>query len=79
VGRLGVAQPDDVELVYYDLFEQALAMASVAHLMNREGLFLANHALPSRHSPTLQYLGGRSISYSESGEFGDDVVVYARR
>jgi hypothetical protein len=66
-------------LVYYDLFEQALAMASVAHLMNRDGLFLANHALPSRHPPMLQYLGRRGISYSESGEFGDDVVVYVRR
>ena len=49
-------------LVYYDLFEQALAMASLAHLMNRNGLFLANHALPSLHPPMLQYLGRRGIS-----------------
>jgi hypothetical protein len=66
-------------LVYYDLFEQALAMASLAHLMNREALFLANHALPSQHPPMLQYLGRRGISYSHSDKFGDDVVVYARR
>lgn len=66
-------------LVYYDLFQQALAMASVAHMMNPQGLFLVNHALPSHHPPELEYLGRRSISYSENGEFGDDVVVYKRR
>lgn len=66
-------------LVYYDLFQQALAMASVAHMMNPQGLFLVNHALSSQHPPSLEYLGRRSIAYSENGEFGDDVVVYKRR
>src|SRR5262249_34173936 len=29
-------------LVYYDLFEQALAMSNIAHMMNRNGVFVAN-------------------------------------
>jgi len=66
-------------LVYYDLFEQALAMASIAHMMNRGGIFLANHALPAIHPQELEYLGRRSVSYSRSGAYGDDVVVYRRR
>jgi hypothetical protein len=66
-------------LVYYDLFEQALAMASIAHLLNRGGIFLANHALPAVHPQALEYLGRRSVSYSRSGAYGDDVVVYRRR
>ena len=66
-------------LVYYDLFQQALAMASIAHMMNRGGIFLANHALPAGHPQALEYLGRRSVSYSRSGAYGDDVVVYRRR
>ncbi len=66
-------------LVYYDLFEQALAMASIAHMMNSGGIFLANNVLPAQHPRELEYLGRRSVSYSRSGAYGDDVVVYRRR
>jgi len=66
-------------LVYYDLFEQAVSMASVAHMMNPRGVLLVNHTLPAQHPPALEYLGRRSVSYSAAGAFGDDVVVYRRR
>ena len=66
-------------LVYYDRFEQALAMASIAHLLNPGGIFLANHVLPAQHPPAFEYLGRRSVSYSSSGAYGDDVVVYRHR
>lgn len=66
-------------LVYYDLFHQALAMAAIARLMNPGGVFLANHALAAQHPRGLEYLGRRSLSYSISGAYGDDVVVYRRR
>jgi len=65
-------------LVYYDRFAQALAMAAIAHLMNPGGVFLANAVLPTQHPPELEYLGRRSVSYSSSGAYGDDVVVYRR-
>lgn len=66
-------------LIYYDLFEQALAMTSIVHMMNRGGIFLANHALPAVRARALEYLGRRSVSYSRSGAYGDDVVVYRKR
>jgi len=66
-------------LVYYDLFQQALAMGSIAHMMNHGGIFLANHALPAQHVKTLEFLGRRTVAYTPSGAYGDDVVVYRRR
>jgi hypothetical protein len=66
-------------LVYYDLFQQALAMGSIAHMMNHGGIFLANHALPAQHAQALEYLGRRTVAYTPSGAYGDDVVVYRRR
>jgi len=66
-------------LVYYDLFQQALAMSSIAHMMNHGGIFLANHALPAQHSQALEYLGRRTVVYTPSGAYGDDVVAYRWR
>lgn len=66
-------------LVYYDLFQQALAKAAIAHMMNPSGVLVVNHALPKEPVGALEYLGRRSVSYSSSGAFGDDVVVYRRR
>lgn len=65
-------------LVYYDLFQQALAMGSIAHMMNHGGIFLVNHALPAQHAPALEFLGRRTVAYTPSGAYGDDVVVYRR-
>jgi hypothetical protein len=66
-------------LVYYDLFQQALAMGNIAHLMNHGGVFLCNHALPAQHAQALDYLGRRTVVYTPSGAYGDDVVAYRRR
>ena len=66
-------------LVYYDRFQQGLALASIARLMNSGGVFLSNTVLPAQHDPSLEFLGRRSISYSSSGSYGDDVVAYRRR
>ena len=66
-------------LVYYDQFRQALAMACIAQMMSSGGVFLSNTVLPARRPDTLEYLGRRSVSYSVSGSYGDDVVAYRRR
>jgi chemotaxis methyl-accepting protein methylase len=66
-------------LVYYDLFHQALAKAAIARMMNPGGILVVNHALPSQPASLLEYLGRRSISYSSTAAYGDDVVVYRRR
>lgn len=66
-------------LVYYNHFEQALAMTSIARMLNPGGMFLANNALPAQHDAALEYLGRRSSVFSKSGAYGDDIVVYRRR
>lgn len=66
-------------LVYYDHFQQALAMSNIARMMNASGVFVANTALPSAHDDRLKYLGGRNVAYAQDGSYGDDVVVYKRQ
>jgi predicted TPR repeat methyltransferase len=66
-------------LVYYDRFQQALAMAGIARMMRAGGVFLSNTLLPAQRPAALEYLGRRSVSYSVSGSYGDDVVAYRRR
>lgn len=65
-------------LVYYDRFQQALAMANIARMLNQGGIFLANNALPAQHTANLEYLGRRTTAFTPSGAYGDDVVVYRR-
>lgn len=66
-------------LVYYDRFQQALAMANIARMLNHGGIFLANNVLPAQHSSELEYLGRRTTPFTPSGAYGDDVVVYRRK
>jgi len=66
-------------LVYYDRFQQALAMANIARMLDRGGIFLANNVLPSQHTGGLEYLGRRTTPFTPSGAYGDDVLVYRRR
>lgn len=66
-------------LVYYNRLEQALAMANIARMLNPGGIFLANNVLPSQHTADLTYLGRRTTTFTPSGAYGDDVVVYRRR
>ena len=66
-------------LVYYDRFQQGLAMASIARMMNPGGIFMANNALPAQHAESLEFLGRRTVAYATNGSYGDDVVVYRRR
>ena len=66
-------------LVYYDLFQQALAMSNIAHMMNPGGIFLANNALPAAHDPRLKFLGRKQVVFAKDGSYGDDIVVYQRQ
>ena len=66
-------------LVYYDRFQQGLAMASIARMMNPGGIFMANNALPAQHAEALEFLGRRTVAYATNESYGDDVVVYRRR
>jgi SAM-dependent methyltransferase len=66
-------------LVYYDAFEQSLAMTNIGRMLNPGGIFLCNNVLP--HPPAgsgLKFLGRRTVNYATDARFGDDVVVYQR-
>lgn len=66
-------------LVYYDLFQQGLAMANIAHMMNSGGFFLSNDTLSRHHVPSLVFLDRRSVSLAASGPYGDNVLIYQRQ
>ena len=66
-------------LVYYDHFEQAVAMAGITRLLNHGGIFLCNNVLPAQHPEELKYLGRLSVTFSTHGAYGDDVVVYRKQ
>lgn len=66
-------------LVYYDRFQQALAMANIARMLNHGGILLANNVLPAQHTGDIEYLGRRTTAFTPSGAYGDDVVVYRRK
>jgi hypothetical protein len=66
-------------LVYYDRFQQALAMASIARMMNRGGLFLANDALSAHHVKALEFVDRHTVAFAKKGPYGDNVLAYRRR
>lgn len=66
-------------LVYYDLFQQALAMANIAHMMNQGGIFLSNDTLSAHHVPSLVFLDRHSVSLSTNSHYGDNVLTYRRQ
>jgi hypothetical protein len=63
-------------LVYYDRFQQALAMANIAGMMKPGGVFLSNDALSSHHLARLRLLDRHIVSLSTNGPFGDNVLAY---
>src|SRR5579862_249730 len=63
-------------LVYYDRFQQALAMANIAAMMKPGGVFLSNDALSSHHLARLKLLDRHAVSLSTNGPFGDNVLAY---
>ena len=65
-------------LVYYDAFEQALALANVAAMLRQGGLFLTNYAVaPSAQMEALPHLTTR-VFFDHQGN-GDSVFCYRRR
>jgi SAM-dependent methyltransferase len=65
-------------LVYYDAFEQALALSNVASMLKPGGLFLTNYAIaPSAQMEALPELTTR-VFFDAQGN-GDSVYCYRRR
>lgn len=65
-------------LVYYDNFEQSLAMQNIAHILQPGGLMLSNNAVLELPFFKVRSVGYSSIAYSDRPGDGDHVVWYRR-
>jgi len=65
-------------MVYYEPFEQALALQNIAGMLRKGGMLLTNNALPEVKGVPIRPAGGSSIAYSEDPDDGDHVVWYER-
>jgi SAM-dependent methyltransferase len=65
-------------LVYYQPFEQALALQNIAGMLRPGGMLLSNNALPEVKGVPMRPVGGTSVAYSEDPDDGDHVLWYKR-
>jgi hypothetical protein len=65
-------------LVYYDTFEQCLAMANVGKMMAPGGLFLTNNVLLELPGSELRSAGYRTVVFSDAPQDGEHMLFYRR-
>jgi len=66
-------------LIYYDTFEQALALRNIATLLKPGGFFLTNDWLPNVSQIPMRSMGYTPVRYGETGDWGDNVVWWQRQ
>ena len=66
-------------LVYYDVFEQSLALANIAAMLRPGGLLLSNAMLFELPVLPIGSIGYNDVIYLESPEIGDRLVWYRRQ
>jgi hypothetical protein len=62
--------------LYYDEFQQALAMTNVERMLRPGGLLLSNNALVELPSSRVRYVGNTTLTYSDRKGNGDTIVWY---
>ena len=65
-------------LVYYDLFEQCLALKNVERMLRPGGLLLSNNALLELPSSGVRSVGYLTTVYSSRADDGDHIVWYQK-
>ena len=65
-------------LVYYDTFEQCLALANVAHMTAPGGLFLTNTLLLEVPGGPMRSVGYKTVVFSDAPNDGEHVLFYRR-
>ncbi|HLZ14022.1 MAG TPA: class I SAM-dependent methyltransferase [Candidatus Acidoferrum sp.] len=65
-------------LVYYDTFEQSLALTNVAAMLKPGGFLLTNNLLLELPGTSMKSVGHVSVKYSEKASDGDTIVKYRR-
>ena len=64
--------------MYYDVFEQSLALANVARMLRPGGLFLSNNFTFELPSTPMRIVGATDVPYTDTGD-GDRVFWYQRQ
>lgn len=65
-------------LVYYDVFEQSLALMNVEHMLRPGGFLLSNNALLELPFSQVHSVGYETVVYSDKQSDGDHIVWYQR-
>ena len=65
--------------IYYDTFEQALALQNISTLLKPDGFFLTNDWLPHVPQIPMRLMGYTPVQYGESGDWGDNVFWWQRQ
>ena len=65
--------------VYYDAFEQSLALANVASMLRPGGLLLSNDVLLELPTTPIRSAGYSTVTYTDRSDDSDHVVWYQRR
>ncbi|MGH9842372.1 MAG: class I SAM-dependent methyltransferase [Blastocatellia bacterium] len=80
-----MSQPENFDLivatnilVYYDLFEQTLALSNIESMLRPGGSLLSSNALLELPVVKMKSVGYQTVVYSERNDDGDHVVWYQR-
>jgi len=65
-------------LVYYDVFEQSLALANIEKMLQPGGFLLSNNALLELPGSGMRSVGYETVVYSDKPNDGDHIVWYQR-
>ncbi len=65
-------------LVYYDVFEQSLALANIERMLRPGGFLLSNNALLELPNSRIHSVGYETVVYSDKPDDGDHIVWYQR-
>ena len=66
-------------LVYYNVFEQSLAVANIASMLRTGGFLLSNNVLVELPTTPLHAIGDNKVIYSDRPDDSDDIVWYRRQ
>jgi len=66
-------------LVYYNVFEQSLALANIASMLRPSGFLLSNNVLVELPTTPMHAIGDNRVIYSDRPDDSDDIVWYQRQ
>jgi len=66
-------------LVYYDVFDQALALSNIAAMLKPGGFLLTNDELPMVQAIQMRLVDRTTVIYTEQPRYSDTVFWYQRR